>query len=472
MSKIYDTIYASNLMYIVVDENDRIQKKDTEMIMFRVIELNGYYFAEEIVTGCIFPICNIYQTGSIKAFKEFSGISIGRYYICDIKFNKGNNFGEIILDEQNQRGSIQYPSIDEINKYLGRRENSRRFSMMMISYQNSNVYLGDISFVKDEINKLKTKPLSDLSEIQNFGYDLSLQDDLCHAIGRERELERIIESAVIKGKSILLIGDSGSGKTAIAEDLARQIKMGINSWLSDKMIISINANSLVAGTKYRGMFEENMNKLVEFARKNKGKVILFIDEVHSLYTLGNSEENRTNDAINILKPYISNRDIVIIGATTSREYREYLVRDQAFCERFDKISIKPLEQNLIIEILLEFIKKISNKYGINYNFSNLRDLILRVLDVTDVKHQIQYNDIRVSTIRLAKDIFEDAFVHAKYQHKTIISEIDVMEALVKCERLSSVVKEQIARSLREESQEENPPASSKIIPFSRALRQH
>jgi len=198
MSKIYDTIYASNLMYIVVDENDRIQKENTEMIMFRVIELNGYYFAEEIVTGCIFPICNIYQTGSIKAFKEFSGISIGRYYICDIKFNKGNNFGEIILDEQNQRGSIQYPSIDEINKYLGRRENSRRFSMMMISYQNSNVYLGDISFVKDEINKLKTKPLSDLSEIQNFGYDLSLQDDLCNAIGRERELERIIESAVIK----------------------------------------------------------------------------------------------------------------------------------------------------------------------------------------------------------------------------------------------------------------------------------
>lgn len=383
----------------------------------------------------------------------------------------GNNFGEIILDEQKQMEPIHYPSIDEINKYLRKKENNKRFLMMMISYQNNNVYLGDINFVKDEINKLKTKSLCDMSEIQYFGYDLSLQDDLCHAIGRERELERIIESTVIKGKSILLIGDSGSGKTAIAEELARQIKMGTNSWLNGKIIISINANSLVAGTKYRGMFEENMKKLVEFARKNKGKVILFIDEVHSLYDLGESENNRTNDAINILKPYISNRDIVIIGATTTHEYREYLVRDQAFCERFDKISVKPLEQNLIIEILLEFIKKSANKYGINYNFRNLRDLILRVLDVTDVKHQIQYNDIRVSTIRLAKDIFEDAFVHAKYQHKTIISEIDVMEALVKCERLSRVVKEQIARSLKEGSQEENSRVSSKIIPFSRALRQ-
>lgn len=371
------------------------------------------------------------------------------------------------------------PTIAEVNAYLAEKQNDTEFQRKMKDYERANEYFCDLDIIKKRIAELKEEkksnliysPVCNMSNISSFGYDLSLQEDLCHAIGRERELEKIIESAVIKGKSILLIGDSGSGKTAIAEDLARQIKMGTNSWLNDKMIISINANSLVAGTRYRGMFEENMKKLVEFARKNKGKVILFIDEVHSLYALGESEDNRTNDAINILKPYISNRDIVIIGATTTHEYREYLVRDQAFCERFDKISIKPLEQNLIIEILLEFVKKSANKYGINYNFRNLRDLILRVLDITDVKHQIQYNDIRVSTIRLAKDIFEDAFVHAKYQHKTIISEIDVMEALVKCERLSSPLRDNLALELESmvEPTAREWVSDTKVIPFMRKL---
>lgn len=482
MSKIYDTIYYGYIRYINL-LSGRVVEDKLEPIMYRFISLdNQFLFAEEIATGNIFPV-GIFLENKNKqkrSFKEFSYAGIVNYYVEVWPIVKHSNLGEISIDEKIQKKNTCVPTIDEVNGYLAEKKGSIEFHEKIKIFEIANEYFCELDIIKRRIAELKANkssnigyyPVCDMSSIEDFGFDLSAQDELCHAIGRDQELERIIESTVIKGKSILLIGDSGTGKTAIAEELARQIKFGLNPWLQGKMIISINANSLVAGTRYRGMFEENMQKLVQFARKNKGKVILFIDEVHALYGLGEVEYNRSNDAINILKPYISNRDILIIGATTKGEYADTLAKDEAFCGRFDKLNINKLPDELIIDIILEYIERLKANYGIDYNFINLRDLIIKVLDLTDIKHQVSYNEPRVSNIRLAKDIFEDAFAHAKYKVRKVVREADVIEAMIKCDRISTVVRKRLTLELKTMVIENdlNPlNLESKIISFPKSL---
>ncbi len=479
MSKVYGTIYRDNIRYTnIKDEN--VVKDKLKLIMYRLISLdNQFLFAEEIATGCIFPIGVFFANPDKKMFKEFSYAGLANYYIYIYVNMRYSNLGEIYIDEEKQKIGTYVPTMDEVNAYLAEKRNDIEFQKKIKQYERGNIYLCNLEIIKRKIAELKDDnslnssyiPVCDISSISGFGFDLSTQEDLCHAIGREQEIEKIIESTVIKGKSILLIGDSGSGKTALAEDLARQIKMGTNTWLNNKMIICINANSLVAGTIYRGLFEENMKKLVEFARKNKGKVILFIDEIHSLYRLGGSGDKRSNDAMNILKPYISNRDVVIIGTTTTLEFSKYLVPDEAFCGRFDKITIRPLTLEQLINILLGFMDKLQERYGIFYSFSNPRDLLTRVISLTDLKHQVSYNEARVSNIRLAKDVLEDSFAHAKYIGKEIITEKDVLEALIKCERLSTYVRDNLALELESvvEQDVSDPSSDTKVIPFMRKL---
>lgn len=479
MSRIYGTIYRDNIKYINI-KGENVVNDGLELIMYRLILLdNQFVFAEEISTGCIFPVGAFYAIDSKKMFKEFSFAGIVNYFV-DAYINPiFSNLGEIYIDEERQKKFAYVPTMDEVNAYLAEKQNDIEFQDKIEEYERANRYLCDLEIIDRKIAELcgdkclnsSYSPVCDISSVSGFGFDLSTQEDLCHAIGREQELEKIIESTVIKGKSILLIGDSGSGKTALIEELARQIKLRTNSWLNNKMIISINANSLIAGTIYRGAFEENMYKLIEFARKNKGKVILFIDEVHTLYSLGTGGKDNSNDAMNILKPYISNRDVVIIGATTTHEYSKYLVPDEAFCSRFDKITIRPLTLEQLIDILREFMEKLQERYGIFYSFSNPQDLLIRVISLTDLKHQVSYNEARVSNIRLAKDVLEDAFVHAKYIGKEVITEKDVLEALTKCERLSSVLRDNLALELNDmvEPTAREPISGTKVIPFMRKL---
>ena len=203
----------------------------------------------------------------------------------------------------------------------------------------------------------------DTKEIDNLGYNLSKQDNLCNLIGREEETKKIIKTLCIRKNSVLLVGEAGCGKTSIVEKLALDIKTGDNKWLKGKTIFYVNTSALEAGTKYRGDFEEKILKLINFARENKEKLILFIDEVHSLYGLGRSDESST-DAMNILKPYISSGDIIIIGATTKEEYEKYMTTDHAFLRRFEKIDIELPSKEMMMDILLTYIDDLEEKYSI------------------------------------------------------------------------------------------------------------
>jgi len=196
--------------------------------------------------------------------------------------------------------------------------------------------------------------------LDQLGIDLvemARQGELDPVIGREREIQRVIQILSRRTKNNpCLIGDPGVGKTAIAEGLAQMIASGeVPEVLKNKRIVQLNIGNLVAGTKYRGEFEERMRKLIKEVRDSKD-VIVFIDEIHTLVGAGGAEG--AVDAANILKPSLAKGEFQVIGATTLDEYRKYIERDPALERRFQPVYVgEPT-----IEDTIEILKGLRDKY--------------------------------------------------------------------------------------------------------------
>ena len=176
-------------------------------------------------------------------------------------------------------------------------------------------------------------------------------------IGREEEIQRVIQILSRRTKNNpCLIGEPGVGKTAIAEGLAEKIVLGdVPDNLLDKKLLSLDLSGMVAGTKYRGEFEERIKKVLEEIRK-AGNVLLFIDELHTIVGAGSAEG--AVDAANILKPALSRGEIQVIGATTLNEYRKYIEKDAALERRFQPVQVGEPSQ----EASLEILKGLREKY--------------------------------------------------------------------------------------------------------------
>lgn len=182
-------------------------------------------------------------------------------------------------------------------------------------------------------------------------------------IGRDEEICHMIEILLRRKKcNPLLIGDAGVGKTALVEELARRIVLGlVPNELKNMRILSVAISSLVAGTKYRGEFEERINKMIEEIEQVPN-IILFIDEIHTIIGAGGAEG--AIDASNILKPYLARGKIKVIGATTKLEYMKFLEGDKAFDRRFQKIIIEEPNLENVKSILLHLKEIYENFYGI------------------------------------------------------------------------------------------------------------
>ena len=190
--------------------------------------------------------------------------------------------------------------------------------------------------------------------LDEFGRDyteLARQDKLDPCIGRDNEIERVMQILSRRTKNNpCLIGEPGVGKTAIAEGLAQRIISGDTpDMLKDKRIVALDLAGLVAGTKYRGEFEERMKRVMDEVRKAAGEVILFIDELHTLVGAGAAEG--AIDASNILKPALARGELQCIGATTMDEFRKYIERDAALERRFQPVQVRQPSTEETIEIL-------------------------------------------------------------------------------------------------------------------------
>lgn len=207
-------------------------------------------------------------------------------------------------------------------------------------------------------NKQKNNSATPL--LDKYGRDLNIlaqEEKIDPVIGRNHEIERVIQILSRRTKNNpILIGEPGVGKTAVTEGLAQRLINGnIPKVLASKRIISLNMASLVAGTKYRGDFEDRLKKIIDEIIENKN-IILFIDEMHTLIGAGAAEGSM--DAANILKPALSRGEIQVIGATTLKEYKKYIEKDSALERRFQTIMVNEPSAEDAISIL----KGIRNKY--------------------------------------------------------------------------------------------------------------
>ena len=223
---------------------------------------------------------------------------------------------------------------------------------------------------KPESPKSSTqKDSTDTPVLDNFGIDLTeaaAENRLDPIVGRENEIERISQILSRRKKNNpILIGEPGVGKSAIAEGLAiRIVKRQVSRILFNKRVVTLDMSSVVAGTKYRGQFEERMKAILNELSKNRD-VILFIDEIHTIVGAGGATGSM--DAANMLKPALARGEIQCIGATTLDEYRQHIEKDGALERRFQKVMVEPTNEEETIEILNNIKERYENHHNVNYN---------------------------------------------------------------------------------------------------------
>ena len=223
--------------------------------------------------------------------------------------------------------------------------------------KNVNVSQNESASAK---NPSKSKGKTETPTLDQFGRDLTAvarQGKIDPVIGRQKEIERVIQILCRRTKNNpCLIGEPGVGKTAIAEGLALKIASGeVPEILKDKRIVALDLTGMVAGTKYRGDFEERIKSAIDEVSKS-GNIILFIDEVHTLIGAGSAEG--AVDAANILKPALARGEMQVIGATTIEEYRKNIEKDSALERRFQSVLVGEPSREETVEIL----KGIRDKY--------------------------------------------------------------------------------------------------------------
>jgi len=312
--------------------------------------------------------------------------------------------------------------------------------------------------------------------LEDLGIDLTkkaLEGKVDPVIGREKEIKRVLEILCRRGKNNpILIGEAGVGKTAIVEELSRRIAFGeVPIALKNKKIISISMSSFVAGTKYRGEFEERMSKVLKEVEEDED-IILFIDEIHTLVGAGGAEG--AIDASNIFKPALSRGNIRLIGATTINEYKKYIEKDAALERRFQKVMVeiptkeevldilkklKPVYESfhhvLISDEMIDYIVSMSEKY-IYDRFEpdksiDILDEVCSKVYLMETKDMKKLNTLKREFNSLEKEknkyirmsLFDKATIVKDKQNK-IMNDINLLELSLYDKNVKEVTKEDIA----------------------------
>lgn len=244
-------------------------------------------------------------------------------------------------------------------------------------------------FYKEEKKSAEAKRVKGKSKtpvLDNFGRDLTKlaeQDKLDPIVGREKEIERVSQILSRRKKNNpVLIGEPGVGKTAIAEGLALRItQRKVSRVLFNKRVVTLDLASLVAGTKYRGQFEERMKAVMNELEKSKD-VILFIDEIHTIVGAGGASGSL--DASNMFKPALARGEVQCVGATTLDEYRQYIEKDGALERRFQSVMVEPTTPDETIQILTNIKTKYEDHHAVNYTDEAIEAAVnLSVRYITD-----------------------------------------------------------------------------------------
>ena len=378
--------------------------------------------------------------------------------------------GEVPLNQE-ARSSLNY-AVDEARKMnhtnigtehllLGLLREERGLACQVL--QNLGV---DIEVVRNETLKLlggkpgqPAKSRSKTPALDYFSRDLTLlarEDKLDPIIGREGEVERIIQILARRKKNNpVLIGEAGVGKTAIVEGLAQRIIAGrVPSVLKNKRVLALDMAAIVAGTKYRGQFEERLKSILNEIHQT-GDCVIFIDELHTIVGAGAAEG--AIDASNILKPALSRGEMQCIGATTLEEYRRYIEKHSALERRFQKIMVEPPNVVQTVEIL----KGLKEKYELHHNVAYTDAALESAAHLAE-----RYITDRFLPDK-AIDVIDEAGSRVKLMRPVINPELDELERRI--EKLSQS-KEEAVRSQEFEKAAELRDEQKKLTEYLKRKR--
>lgn len=392
--------------------------------------------------------------GTLSQNNELSNI-LKKEINKDFFINETNKY---IKKEKNVSFPIYTPLLKKIIlQSTNKNEITLRNVILNILKNNDGIAITILNNQKTNINKLINK----LSINKTLKYGINLNEKVKNKnyipiVGRTKEINELIEALCKKDKNnAILIGEAGVGKTAIIEALAYKINKGeVPKELQNKKIIEICMSSVISGTRYRGEFEEKMEKIIDEFKENE-EYILFIDEIHTMVGTGGSDG--AIDASNILKPPLARNEIKCIGATTTSEYKKSFLKDKALNRRFQIINIEEPTQLETLNILKNTKKYYENFHNVKISSKELNTIIklaskdkskkepdrsLEMLDLICTKAKINKPNINIKINELLKS--KNTFIKEKNYKEA--KNIDKIIKNFKNEKIT-ITKKQILETL-------------------------
>lgn len=275
-----------------------------------------------------------------------------------------------------------------------------------------------------------------ISMLERYGIDLTQKEYITDpAIARDNEIKQMILTLLTPEKSALLVGKPGIGKTAIVEGLAYRIKNGnVPDALKNYSLIKVNITSLIGETMNDGQIENRIDLLVR-ELSERLNTIIFIDETHLLVN-----KQGGMDFANMLKAGLDRGEIKMIGATTTEEYEQYILRDRAFLRRFQKIDVLEADKPTVVKILMGTIPKLEAQIGVKLNYQPFvtEKIMAFIVDMTDEYKRVYEIASRYPDICLT--IVANAFTYTLYDNRNIVSIKDFYEAIKNAKNIYDDVK--------------------------------